>query len=71
MWLGLGSVLVPPSPNSQAQAAMVPVEASVKATVRGADPEVTSALKAATGAGTTVTVTGAVALPPSPDAVSV
>ncbi len=50
---------------------MVPVEASVKATVRGTGPEVTSALKTATGAGTTVTVTAAVALPPGPVAVSV
>ncbi len=71
VWVGLCAVLVPPSPNFQAQAAMVPVEASVKATIKGAGPEVTSALKAATGGGTTVTVTGAVTVPPEPVAVSV
>ena len=64
-------MLVPPSPKSHAQDVTLPVEASVKATGRGAVPVVTSALKAATGAGITVTVTVAVALPPSPVAVSV
>ncbi len=71
MWLGLCAVLVPPSPKSQLHEAMEPVEVSLKVTVRGAGPEVTSALKAATGAGTTVTVTVAVTVPPEPVAVSV
>ncbi len=71
MWLGLCAVLVLPSPKSQAQEAMVPVEASVKATVRGAGPDVGVALKAALGGGVTVTVTGAVTVPPGPIAVSV
>ncbi len=49
MWLGFCSVLVLPSPKSKAHEAMVPVEASVKATGRGAGPAVGLALKAATG----------------------
>ncbi len=49
----------------------MPVDASVKATIRGAGPDVGVALKAATGGGVTVTVTGAVVLPPGPIAVSV
>ncbi len=64
-------MLVPPSPKSQAQELMLPVEVSVKATVRGARPVVGVPLKAAPGAGMTVTVAVAVALPPGPVAVSV
>ncbi len=50
-------MLVPPSPKSQAHDAMVPVEASVKVTAKGAGPVVGLALNAATGAGITVTIT--------------
>ena len=64
MWLGLCSVLVPPSPKPQAQEAMVPVEASVKATIRGAGPAVGLAAKAATVLSTvTATLLLAVVLP--------
>ncbi len=71
MWLGCCAVLLSPSPKSQVQEAMVPVELLVKATVRGAGPAVGLALKAAPGGGVTVTVTGAVTVPPGPIAVSV
>ncbi len=71
MWVGLCSVLVLPSPKSQVRNVMLPAVVSVKATVRGAGPAVGLALKAATGGGVTVTVTGAVTVPPGPIAVSV
>ncbi len=71
MWLGLCAVLVLPSPKSQVREVMLPVEASVKATGRGAAPDVGVALKAAPGGGVTVTVTGAVTVPPGPIAISV
>ena len=44
-------MLVAPSPKFQLQAAMLPVEASVKLTFNGAVPVVGLALKPATGAG--------------------
>ncbi len=54
-WDGFCSVLVPPSPNVQSQLVGLPVDWSVKLTVRGAQPELGVALKAATGLGLTTT----------------
>ena len=39
-WDGFCSVEVPVSPNSQAYPVIIPVDASVKATVNGTGPEV-------------------------------
>ena len=67
-------MLLPPSPKSQVRDVTLPVEVSVKATVRGAGPAMGLALKAATGAGTTVIYAVFVsvsALPPGPVTVRV
>ena len=50
MWLGLGSVDVPPSPNVHDHEVGEPVDWSVKVTGSGATPEVGVAEKAAVGA---------------------
>ncbi len=65
--LGTGAAI----PKSQVRNVMLPAVVSVKATARGAVPETGLALKAATGGGVTVTVSGAVTVPPVPIAVSV
>ena len=49
MWLGFCAVEVPPSPNVQDQEVGLPVDVSVKATVRGGAPEVGLPVKFATG----------------------
>ena len=54
MWLGLCTVLVPPSPNVHDHAVGVFVEESVKFTVNGTAPIVGVPEKAATGALPTV-----------------
>ncbi|MBA7710243.1 hypothetical protein ES703_119181 [subsurface metagenome] len=47
-------MLVPPSPKVQFQLVGLPVERSVKSTVKGTQPEVGVASNAATGGGLTV-----------------
>src|SRR5439155_10226434 len=57
--------VIVPSPNCQNRFVMVPVEVSVKLTVRGASPFVGDALKAAEGATTPTPVRGLAEFPPS------
>ena len=64
-------MLVVPSPKFQLRLVILPLEASVNATVRGAVPEVGLASKLAVGRGTIVTITDFVVTPPGPVAVKV